>query len=593
LDPSRALSPFAALTALGLLLAAFPAGCGAPPQPEPATPPAQAATRATPPAPAPPPEPAEGAPPPAPAPAAQRHRFAVVTENPTATRVAMDVLERGGSAADAAIAGLLAIGVTHPVSSGIGGGGFALVWDAKTRKVTALDYREAAPIGIKPSDYLVRPPPDSKRGVMVGVPGEIAGLAELHARWGRLAFADVVRGAADTAEKGFPLSAHMARALKWSEKWVLRAPRYGLFRPAGALAAAGAAVKNPALAATLRRIGAEGRAAFYEGAIAADVLATARAGNSRIIQGDLDQYKVIEREPLATRWEGYDVYTMPPPSGGGLMVMEALGMHAKGDLAPLGLGTGAYLHLLAETFRGAIADRLRFVGDPAFIKTDVAALAAPPRMKARRARIKLDATTPAEAFPVTESGTSHLVVIDGEGNVVSATSTVNNMFGAKLVAQGGFVLNDELDDFTSEKIARRFGAHPGPNAPRGGARPASSMAPTIVLRGEQPVLGLGGSGGMRIATGTTQVLLAHLVFDRPVAQAVADPRIEAPPTGGLLLDAAAPPEVAEDLQRRGEVVDTTKPNFSAVLAISIDHAGGGRTIRAGADPRKGAAGEVE
>jgi gamma-glutamyltranspeptidase/glutathione hydrolase len=167
------------------------------------------------------------------------------------------------------------------------------------------------------------------------------------------------------------------------------------------------------------------------------------------------------------------------------------------------------------------------------------------------------------------------------------------MFGARLVTEGGFVLNDELDDFTSDQLARRFGARPGPNSPRGGARPASSMTPTIVLKDRLPALALGGSGGMRIPTGTTQVLLSHLIFGRPVAQAVADPRIETPPTGGLLLDAAAPAEVAQDLQRRGEVVDTSKPSFSAIQAISADYSGGGRILRAAADPRKGGTGEVE
>lgn len=592
MNVTRALSPLAATAALGLLLAAFPVGCGAAPGPSPSLPPeARSPELVTPPSSAPAPE--ASAPPAAAEPALARHRFAAATENPSATRAVMEVLAKGGSAVDAAITGLLAIGVTQPVSSGIGGGGFALVWDAKARKVTVLDFRETAPAGIKPIDYVKRPPPEKKRGVMVGVPGEIAGIAELHARWGKLALADVVRGAADLADKGFPLSAHMARALSWNEKWVTSSPRFGFFHPAGALAKPGETIRNPALAATLRRIGAEGKAAFYEGAIAADVLATARGAGSHMVQADLDAYKVVERAPLTTTWEGYEVHTMPPPSAGGVMLLEALHMHSKADLTALGYQTGAYLHLVAETMRGAVADRVHHLGDPAFVKMDAAKLVDPARMKARRARIKLDATTPAEAFPVTEAGTSHLVVIDAEGNVASITSTVNNMFGARLVAEGGFVLNDELDDFISEKVAKRFGIKLPPNAPRGGARPVSSMTPTIVLKGGQPVLALGGSGGTRIATGATQVTLAHLAFDRPVAQAVADLRMETPPTGGLLLDPSTPPELVQDLTKRGEVVDVSKPNFSAIQALSVDHAGGGRVIRAAADPRKGGAGEVE
>jgi gamma-glutamyltranspeptidase/glutathione hydrolase len=584
-------STLPSLTAAGaalLLAASFPAGCGADPLPPPVPPPTATAE--------PPPPAPEPAPTAAPAPPPKPHRFAVAAESATAAKIAMEVLEHGGNAVDAAVTGVLVGGVTHPVSSGIGGGGFAVIWDAKTKQIKVLDFRETAPIGLRPNDYVKRDPlPDKKRGVLFGVPGEIAGLSEMAARWGRRAFADDLVAAADVADRGFPLSAHMARALKWNEPWLRRTPRYAFFAPGGAIAAVKETVKNPALAGTLRRVAAEGKAAFYEGRIADDILETAQQGGSRVTARELKEYRVIERAPLHAAWEGYDVFTMPPESGGGLMVLEALRMHAKADLAALGYGSGAYLHLVAETLRGAVADRVRAIGDPAFVKADADALASPARMKARRARISLTATTPAEKFSLEESGTSHLVAVDEEGNVVSVTSTVNNMFGCKLVTRGGFVLNDELDDFTTRAVERRFGIRPGtgPNAPRGGARPASSMTPTIVLRDGAPVLALGGSGGLRIPTATTQVLLASLVFDRPAALAVADPRIDTPPTGGLSVDAAVPPEIVIDLGERGEVVDATKPNFSAVQAIRIGEKDGARFLDAGADPRKGGAALVE
>ncbi|AKT43962.1 uncharacterized protein CMC5_081990 [Chondromyces crocatus] len=505
----------------------------------------------------------------------------------------MDVLGKGGNAVDGAIAGLLAIGVSQPVSSGIGGGGFALVWNAKERKATVLDFRETAPSGLNPADYVTRPPPENKRGVMVGVPGEVAGIAEMHARWGKLAFTDLVRGAADLADKGFPLSAHLARGLKWTEKWVLSTPRYSFFHPAGKLASPGDQIRNPALAATLRRIGAEGKDAFYQGKIAADVLATARAGGSRMSAADIESYKVIEREPLTTTWEGNRIYTMPPPSSGGLMLLEALHMHSKAELSALGYGTGAYVHLLAETLRGAIADRVHYIGDPSSMTMDPMKLAAPARMKARRARISMDSTMPPAGFPITEAGTSHLVVIDAEGNVVSATSTVNNPFGAQLVTEGGFVLNDELNDFTSEKIAKLFNLKTPASTPRAGARPVSSMTPTLVLRDDQPVLALGGSGGMRIATGTTQITLANLVFGRAIDEAIADWRVETPAMGGLWIDPSVPPDVVQDLEKRGEKVDTSKLNVSAIQGLTVDYTNGGRVIRAAADPRKGGTGAVE
>jgi gamma-glutamyltranspeptidase/glutathione hydrolase len=418
----------------------------------------------------------------------------------------------------------------------------------------------------------------------------------MHARWGKRAMADDVRAAADVAERGFPISAHMARALKWNEAWVRSTPRYRFFLGAGgALLPVRETAKNPALAETLARIAAEGRAAFYEGAIAADIVETARAAGSHMTTRELREYKVIERAPLRTAWEGFDVYTMPPESAGGLMVLETLRMHTRADLVALGAGSGGYLHLLAETFRGAVADRVREVGDPAFFKTDAEALASTARMKARRAGISLTATTPAETFPLDEGGTSHLVTVDEDGNVVSVTSTVNDMFGCRLVTKGGFVLNDELDDFTPPALERRFGMRPGrgPNSARGGARPASSMTPTLVLEAGTPVLALGGAGGMKIATATTQVLLARLAFGLGVADAVAAPRIDTPPTGGLTLDPGASPALLADLAKRGEVVDASHPSYSAVQAIAIETKEGARVLEAGADPRKGGVALVE
>lgn len=584
----RAASTLSLAASLALLVALPGAGCGG----------ATSGTTGQVATAKPPPTASAATPPPQdlvpPGPGQTAHKYGVATENATASAIAMDVLAKGGSAVDAAISAALAVGVVHPVSSGIGGGGFAVVWDAKKKELTVLDFRETAPIGLVPEELTKRPVADDKRGVMTGTPGEIAGIAELHARWGKLAFADLFRGPADAADKGFPVSAHLSRALKWSEKWVTATPRYGFFAKAGAIVPAGEMVKNPALAATLRKIGAEGKKSFYEGTIAADILATARAGGSKLSEKDLKGYQVIERKPLRTQWEGYEIATMPPPSAGGIMMLETLHMHSKADLVAQSFGTGAYSHLLAETFRGAIADRVRKVGDPAFIKLDVEALVSQARMKARKAKISMTSTTPAEKIPVDESGTTHIVTVDAEGNIASLTTTVNNLFGSRLVTEGGFVLNDELDDFTRETIYKQFGIHDGPNRPRGGARPVSSMTPTIVFKDGKPIMALGGSGGTRIATGTTQVLLAHLAFGMPVQQAVAAPRIETPPSGGLLVDVALGVDAIQDLEKRGEVVDTSKPNFSAVQAVSITEGpNGSRVIETGADPRKGGVGSVQ
>jgi gamma-glutamyltranspeptidase/glutathione hydrolase len=309
-------------------------------------------------------------------------------------------------------------------------------------------------------------------------------------------------------------------------------------------------------------------------------------------KADLAIYRVVEREALRTTWEGHDVITMPPPSAGGVMLVETLHMHGKKDLEALGVDTGPWVHVLAETFRGAVADRIRGIGDPAFVKMDVASMVAPARMKARRARIQVGTTTPAEKFSTSEAGTSHMVTVDADGNVVAITSTVNNMFGAKLVTDGGFVLNDELADFADDKTDDRFAMRSGPNAPRGGARPVSSMTPTLVTKVGDVVLALGGSGGTRIATGVTQVLLRCLAHGARPIEAVSAPRFETPPMGGLLLDPGHA-KLTDDLVRRGEVVDSSKGNFSAVQAVSIRIAGGGRHMEAAGDPRKGGTGAVQ
>ena len=517
----------------------------------------------------------------------QPHRFAVAAENKSAAQVALATLERGGSAADAAIAAMLAAGVTQAVSSGPGGGGIALYWDAPKKTATVVDFRETAPIGIRPGDYTKRPAPPKKRGAMVGIPGEVAGMGLIHQRWGKLPWAELVAPAIELADKGFVISPHMARALVWRKSWVLSNARgKAVFAPQGRLARSGETVRNPALAATLRSLATNGAQSFYQGSVAKDIMATAASAGGRMILSDMSGYRAIERKALATSWAGKRILTAPPPSAGGLLLLETLNMHSPDALEALGFGSGPYVHVLAETFRGAIADRLRVVGDPAYYRASMAPYYAPGRMKARRARILLNRTHKPESFPLHEKGTSHLVMVDEQGNVMSVTSSVRSMFGARLMTQGGFVLNDQLVDFTTGRLERRYRARHQPNTPRGGARPVTSMTPTLVLDGDKVVLALGASGGARIPGAVTQALIAKLVFGRSVSEAVAEPRLVAPAAGGLLLTPGTPAALLEDLRRRGEVVRADRPDFSSVQMISIGQASGVRRLEAAADPRK-------
>jgi len=514
-------------------------------------------------------------------------RFAVASESSAAVEAAREVLEAGGSATDAAVAGVLLGCAAHPASCGLGGGGAAIVWDPRAKKADFFDFREVAPLGIRRADYRSKHAAHERRGVMVGVPGLAAGLWDMHQRAGKLPWEKVVTMAADALEQGLPLSAYMAQALVWNATWLRHDERARSLGPHDAEGRVGEKLENPALVKTLRSLAAGGKDAFYSGPIASDVVRTARAAGCRMTPAELGQYRAVLREPLRTKWEGLEVISAPPPSGAGLVVAQLLAMFPKADLRALESGSGPYVHLLSEALRLSYADRALVVGDPAFLKTDVRLALDPEKMRARRARIRLDATTMPELPSISESGTLHFVAIDVDGGVVSVSASLTSMFGAKLVTEGGFALNDALSDFTIDEYGQRVHTR-GSNFARGGARPVSSLAPTLVLRGGEPILALGGSGGLRGSTGVLQVLLAHLAFDQPLPSAVAAPRFHVGGGGALKLDPGLA-ELEADLVGRGEVVDARSPNFSAVTAVGVRVVEAVRVLDPVFDPRKGGA----
>jgi gamma-glutamyltranspeptidase/glutathione hydrolase len=512
-------------------------------------------------------------------------RKAAATENDLASRAAVQIMQSGGNAIDAAVTAALMGGVVSPTSSGIGGGGFAVVWLAKERRAVVLDFRETAPAGIDVAAFEARPFSDAQRGKYTGVPGEVRGLSELHSKFGKKAWKDVVAPAAQTAKQGFAVSRFLAGSLAANEKRLRIDPALSrVFYTSGKPPATGTRVTRPNLAKTLELIAATGPAGFYEGAVARDIVATNRSVGGALTMADLAAYRPMERAPLHVSWEGHDVYTMPPPSAGGLMVVQTLGLFKKAELKRLGRESGAYQHLLAEAMRGAIADRMRHIGDPDHAKFDLAKLNSAKRLATRRARIAVDRTHTLPRFGLEEHGTHHLVTSDSEGNVVALTTTVNRTFGAKVVAdKSGVVLNDQLDDFTAVKDVGGFGMKQSPNQPRPGARPVSSMTPTIVVKDDKAVLALGGSGGVTIATNVTQLLVSSLVFDLPPQTAVKIPRFQIPPRGPtILLEAGASQALRDDLAFRGEIVGTVRFTQSAVQMISLQN---GQT-RAASDPRK-------
>lgn len=519
-------------------------------------------------------------------------KSAAATENEVSTREALAQLRAGGNAVDAAVTAALVAGVASPSSSGIGGGGFALVWLAADKKVVTLDFRETAPSGVDAAALEKRPLPAAERAKLTGVPGEVAGLFELHRRHGKRAWKDVVEPAVRVAKNGYPVSPHLGSALAHSEKELRADTGIGaLFYPGGKPAAVGTLIKNEKLSATLAKIAAEGPPGFYQGAVASDLIAAAKREGGALSQADLDAYKPIERSALQVKWEGHDVYTMPAPSAGGMLLAQSLRLFSKAELVKHGYQSGVYQHVLAEGMRGAVADRMRYLGDPDHEKVDLARLIDDKRMAARKKTIALDRTHAIPRFGLEEHGTHHLVTADAAGNVVSLTTTVNRVFGTKLTgAASGVVLNDELDDFTKQKDVEPFGMKQSPNRPRPGARPVSSMTPTLVVKDGQVVLAIGGSGGTTIPTNVTQLLLGRLAFGKPPAELVKAPRFYIPTqSSSILLEKGAAQSLIDDLKWRGEVVGTMPFTSSGVQMIAFDK---GRKLPA-SDPRKHGSAKAE
>lgn len=520
--------------------------------------------------------------------------FAVASESPGATREAARVLTAGGNAFDAMVTATLVSGFTNPASSGLGGGGFVTLYSARDDKALVLDFRETAPAAVDAAVLDQRPLPEDKRGQSVGVPGEVSGLFELHQRYGKTPWKDLVSRAARIAQQGFAIEPHTENQLGEQQASVLARSRTfkSTYFPAGAAAKAGSQVRAVKLAATLRAIADRGKRGFYEGPVAQDVIATVKAAGGSMTLADLSQYKTVQREPLRVRWEGREIVTMPAPSAGGLLLAQTLALFSRAELTSLSDAPGKRIHLLAEAMRGAFADRMRHVTDPDHGAVDFAKLLAPERMQRRKALLSPERTHTQPRYGLEEHGTHQLLTADGEGNWVALVSTVNAPFGAKLMAeQSGVILNNELEDFTPPASLAPFGMSENPNRVRPGARPVSSMAPTLVLEQGKPVLALGGSGGTTIAPNIAQVTLA-LLTDEGLSpeDAVKAPRFAIPPPRSgftLSLEAALAGPHAKDLEARGELL-MTRDWKNAVQVISRRNG----VFAAAADPRKQGLAEV-
>lgn len=466
----------------------------------------------------------------------------VAAANPLAAEAGRQMLRAGGSAVDAAVAVQLVLNLVEPQSSGIGGGAFMVHWDQTQRKTTTLDGRETAPMAARPERFLG---PDGRPlgfmtavvgGRSVGVPGTVKLLEDAHKRWGKLRWADVVAPAIKLAEDGFAVSPRLNGLL--SREQALKADPVAaayFYTADGKAREVGEILKNPAFAATLRALAASGAAAFYAGPIAQDIIATVTEHPTNpgdITLADLAAYRVVEREPVCSRYRVYTVCGMGPPSSGALAVQQILSLVERVDLARLGPGANA-AHWITEAGRLAFADRNLYVGDPAFTEVPIAGMLDPGYINSRANLISIErsmgparagepprrrAELLAPADNQVEYGTSHISIIDGQGHAVSMTTTIEDGFGARIMTKGGFLLNNELTDFN---FVPQVNGAPVANRVEPGKRPRSSMAPTLVFDAFGRLYAVVGSpGGSQIIPYVAKTIIALLDWRLDPQQAI-------------------------------------------------------------------------
>lgn len=464
----------------------------------------------------------------------------VAVEQGLASQVGLDILKRGGNAVDAAVAIGFALAVVLPNAGNIGGGGFMMIHDAKSGKDVALDFREQAPAAATRDMFL-----DEKGNVVpgrsvfshlaVGVPGTVAGMYQALSKYGSMKWRDVIAPAIKLAETGFTVSPHLAGMLDGSAEHLGKWPASrAIFFKDGHPLQVGDKLVQKDLAKSLRLIATQGPSAFYEGDIAKKIVAEMRAHNGLMTLDDLKHYKAVEREPVKGNYRGYQIVSMPPPSSGGVHIVQMLNMLEHFPVKQQGVNSADNIHLMAEVMKLAYADRSEYLGDPDFTKVPVKGLTAPAYAQELIKKIDLNHATPSSTIrpgkplPYESDQTTHYSVADGQGNVVATTYTLNLLFGSGIVAAGtGITLNNEMDDFSvKEGVPNAFGLIGGAaNAVGPSKRPLSSMSPTIVLKEGKPFLVTGTPGGSRIITTTLQMILNVIDHDMNVAEATLSPRM--------------------------------------------------------------------
>ncbi len=517
---------------------------------------------------------------------------AVAAPDQYGAQVAADILKKGGNAVDAAVATAFTLAVTYPEAGNIGGGGFMTLF--VDGKPYFLDYREVAPQAATRNMYL-----DEKGEVIenlslvgaraAGVPGTVMGLWEAHQKFGKLPWSELLTPAIGYAKNGFKVAA---------KQYQYRNDAQGMFKTATNFndyfgnMKVGELFKQPEMAQTLERIADKGVSEFYQGKTADLLVAQMQADKGLITKQDLKDYKAVWREPMAVSWRGNVVYTAPPPSSGGVALAQLLGIkeNRAADFKGVAHNSAQYIHLLAEIEKRVFADRADYLGDPGFTKVPVDQLVAKDYLAKRAAQVNPKAISDTDKVKpgLEPHQTTHFSIVDKQGNAVSNTYTLNLDYGSGVVVKGaGFLLNDEMDDFSAKPgAANAFGVVGGDaNAIAPGKRMLSSMSPSLMTRDGKVELVIGTPGGSRIFTSIFQVMNNLYDYDMPLDKAVAAQRVhhQLLPKDTLYFDSYAPltGPVADELKKMGYVLEDQGWEMGDIQAIRVD----GTKLETASDPR--------
>lgn len=495
----------------------------------------------------------------------------VTSQGDATTKAALSVFYQGGNIIDAFVAASFTISVERPHSTGIGGGGFLLYYSKKERKTYAFDFREVAPLSATKNMYLAKnrdpQPLLSQEGALaVANPGLVRGLFEIHKRFGKLSWSKTLAPAIILAREGLPLYQELSTALADRRDLLLQdeEARGIFFNADGDIPPLGTKIYQKNLAKTLELIAEKGADGFYKGPVATALVKTIRSRRGLLTHKDLRTYKMVERKPIVGLYKGLKIHSMPPPSSGGIHVIQILKMLGPFNLKNLGPQSVEATHLTAKAMQRAFVDRANYLGDPDFHRVPTEELVSDRYIQKLSQSIKSANAIKADELekinlPFESSDTTHFTIADREGNLVASTQTINGWFGSGVIAKGtGIILNNEMDDFAQRIGAKNlFGAVGGEFnlvAPR--KRPLSSMSPTIITNEGDPVMALGSPSGTRIITCVAQTILNALEFEMPLYEAVAATRIHQQWQPDILkiespfLD----PKVEKELKARGHNV---------------------------------------